>query len=225
MCFFSDGRAVVQEAEVPPRHRAASLKLECETPRVEGYYRQAGRVAAGWCFIKSCGPGEEPSTVVYDWGTNCRCVDQDGNPQGGVIPCVGYRIVKEAVAANNLKQQADGSSTGPNITMDEFGPSPRPSAGGAEEGVTVQTGTLVGTLEFHYYHFNEVWHALYARAESRHLMDPLNQFEDNRERQRHLKVPPPPLAPTRPVTVVRAPPQLGPACRPSRTSCRTCAAM
>ena len=33
----------------------------------------------------------------------------------------------------------------------------------------------VGTLmEMHYYHISEVWHALYNRAEERHLRDPEN---------------------------------------------------
>ena len=30
----------------------------------------------------------------------------------------------------------------------------------------------VATTEHHYYHMDEVWHALYNRAERRHLLDP-----------------------------------------------------
>jgi hypothetical protein len=42
------------------------------------------------------------------------------------------------------------------------------------------------TMEVHYYHVHEVWHALYNRAEERHLRDPENKEvkdEDARRRQ------------------------------------------
>eukprot|EP01048_Picozoa_sp_COSAG05_P010943 COSAG05_NODE_997_length_6251_cov_6.113622_2_plen_138_part_00 len=47
----------------------------------------------------------------------------------------------------------------------------------------------VATMENHYFHYDEVWHALYSRAEQRHLMDPENpDFKDDDSQQRQVKL-------------------------------------
>lgn len=47
----------------------------------------------------------------------------------------------------------------------------------------------VSVQEHHYYHFDEVWHAIYNRAERRHLMDPENlDFKDDETKNRRLNL-------------------------------------
>ena len=41
-------------------------------------------------------------------------------------------------------------------------------------GLNQQELPRTSTMEMHYYHISEVWHALYNRAEERHLRDPEN---------------------------------------------------
>jgi hypothetical protein len=47
----------------------------------------------------------------------------------------------------------------------------------------------VSVQEHHYYHFDEVWHAVYNRAERRHMLDPENlDFKDDETKNRQLNL-------------------------------------
>jgi len=47
----------------------------------------------------------------------------------------------------------------------------------------------VSVQEHHYYHFDEVWHAVYNRAEKRHMLDPENlDFKDDETKNRQLNL-------------------------------------
>lgn len=47
----------------------------------------------------------------------------------------------------------------------------------------------VSAQEHHYYHVDEVWHAIYNRAETRHMLDPENlDFKDDETKKRRLKL-------------------------------------
>eukprot|EP01052_Picozoa_sp_SAG31_P011851 SAG31_NODE_681_length_12844_cov_31.703021_8_plen_528_part_00 len=110
--------------------------------------------------------GKADSPPEIDHSMDLQMLEQSGYTIG-----LEYAASKRAVDGATVDQRLHQSSE---KTVAPMLPPPPP-------------GTLTGITEYHYYHFNEVWHAVYSRTENKHLQDPANQFEDNRERQRHMR--------------------------------------
>ena len=47
--------------------------------------------------------------------------------------------------------------------------------------------TSTSQFEFHYYHFSEVWHTLFSRAETVAMLDPSNEEMTENQKERRLK--------------------------------------
>lgn len=132
-----------------------------------------------------------PGYQSLEWEENKRAIEEDkirAMQKGGGVTALP-RSTSSAQGADTPESMTESGLEPDAVAVAMPESDVNEDDGSGSDGEQDSQGSSVSMMEHHYYQMDEVWHALYNRAEMRHLNDPENpDFKDDTSQSKAVKL-------------------------------------